>query len=186
MTGHHPLREAPRDLSEIAEQEERLVLPHFTADDALDIGLSIRNRLRALSHLAAVVSISLANSSNLLFHAVSRPGVQPDNDIWVSRKRKTVLRWGVSTWFMHNKFKGDEEAFARKYMLGGEAGGTFAIHGGGVPVRVKGVEGVVGVVVVSGLKQDQDHMVVIEALEEFIKQCGKEAERGGQGGEGAR
>lgn len=37
------------------------------------------------------------------------------------------------------------------------------VHGGGVPVRVRGVEGVVAVIVVSGLKQDQDHMVVIEA-----------------------
>ncbi|KIW29664.1 uncharacterized protein PV07_05461 [Cladophialophora immunda] len=178
MAGH-PLREAPRDLSEIAKQEESLILPHFTADDALEIGLAIRHRLRALSTLAAVVSISLANSSNLLFHAVSRPGIQPDNDVWVSRKRKTVLRWGVSTWFMHNKFKGDEEAFARKYMLGAE-GGAYAIHGGGVPVRVRGVDGVVGVVVVSGLKQDQDHMVVIEALAEFLDQCGKEAEREGK------
>jgi len=128
-----------------------------------------------------VVSISLANSSNLLFHAVSRPGIQPDNDIWVARKRKTVLRWGVSTWFMHNKFKGDEEAFSKKYMLGGEAAGTYAIHGGGVPVRVTGVEGIVGVVVVSGLKQDQDHMVVIEALGEFLEQCGKEASGGAPG-----
>ncbi|KIX98510.1 uncharacterized protein Z520_05811 [Fonsecaea multimorphosa CBS 102226] len=177
MAGH-PLREAPRDLSAIAKQEESLILPHFTADDALEIGLSIRNRLRSLSPLAAVVSISLANSSNLLFHAVSRPGIQPDNDIWVSRKRKTVLRWGVSTWFMHNKFKGDEEAFSKKYMLGGEAAGTYAIHGGGVPVRVQGVEGIVGVVVVSGLKQDQDHMVVIEALDEFLDQCTKEEGRG--------
>merc|ERR1712000_339945 len=144
-----PLREAPRDLDSIAKQEEGLILPHFTADDALEIGLSIRNRLRALTHLSAVVNISLANSNNLLFHAVSRPGVQPDNDIWVSRKRRTVLRWGVSTWFMHNKMHGDEEAFKKKYMLG-ETAGQYAIHGGGVPVRVTGVEG------------------IVEALEEFL------------------
>ncbi|KIW62013.1 hypothetical protein PV05_02067 [Exophiala xenobiotica] len=162
-----PLREAPRDLDSIAKQEEGLILPHFTADDALEIGLSIRNRLRALTHLSAVVNISLANSNNLLFHAVSRPGVQPDNDIWVSRKRRTVLRWGVSTWFMHNKMHGDEEAFKKKYMLG-ETAGQYAIHGGGVPVRVTGVEGIVGVVVVSGLKQYEDHQLVVEALEEFL------------------
>lgn len=76
---------------------------------------------------------------------------------------------------MHNKFKGDEEGFARKYMLGVEAG-SYAIHGGGMPIRVQGVEGIVGVVVVSGLKQEQDHMVVIEALEEFAEQCRREAD----------
>lgn len=154
-------------LDSIAKQEEALILPHFTADDALEIGLSIRNRLRALTHLSAVVNISLANSNNLLFHAVSRPGVQPDNDIWVSRKRKTVLRWGVSTWFMHNKMHGDEEAFRKKYMLG-ESAGEYAIHGGGLPIRVRGVEGIVAVLVVSGLKQHEDHQIVVEALEEFL------------------
>lgn len=68
---------------------------------------------------------------------------------------------------------GREDEFQRKYMLGDRAG-QYAIHGGGVPVRVEGVEGVVGVIVVSGLKQHEDHQVVIEALEEFV-----EGQRGG-------
>ncbi len=38
----------------------------------------------------------------------------------------------------------------------------------GVPVRVQGYDGVV-VVVVSGLKQEQDHMVVVEGFEECIQ-----------------
>lgn len=69
---------------------------------------------------------------------------------------------------MHNKMHGDEEAFKKKYMLG-EAAGEYAIHGGGVPVRVHGVEGIVGVIVVSGLKQQEDHQVVVEALDAFLE-----------------
>jgi uncharacterized protein (UPF0303 family) len=115
-----------------------------------------------------VVNISLVNNNNLLFHTVSRSGVLPDNDLWVARKRKTVQRWGVSSWYMHNKMKGDEEAFSKKYMLGDSAG-QYAIHGGGVPVRVRGVEGVIAVIVVSGLKQHEDHQVVVEALEQFLQ-----------------
>jgi len=42
----------------------------------------------------------------------------------------------------------------------------FAIHGGGVPIRVEGVEGVVAVVVVSGLKQSEDHGVIWDAVRE--------------------
>jgi len=64
---------------------------------------------------------------------------------------------------MHVKMEGNEQRFREKYMLGEQAG-TFAIHGGGVPVRVTGVEGVVAVVVVSGLKQEEDHMVAVEGL----------------------
>ena len=69
---------------------------------------------------------------------------------------------------MHNKMKGNEKAIAEKYMLG-QAAGEYAIHGGGVPVRVMGVEGVVGVIVVSGLKQEEDHQVVVEALQMFLR-----------------
>lgn len=68
---------------------------------------------------------------------------------------------------MHHKMGGSEQAFQEKYMLG-ERAGEYAIHGGGVPIRVKDVESVVGVIVVSGLKQHEDHQVVIEALEEFL------------------
>jgi uncharacterized protein (UPF0303 family) len=87
----------------------------------------------------------------------------PDNDVWVARKRKTVLRWGASTWYMHCKFDGDEAAFRDRYGLGNSAG-EYAIHGGGIPIRVKGVEGVVAVVVVSGLKQHEDHAVIVEVM----------------------
>ena len=52
----------------------------------------------------------------------------------------------------------------------GEKAGQYAIHGGGVPIRVRGVEGVVGVVVVSGLKQHEDHAVVVEGMLKIIKQ----------------
>lgn len=68
---------------------------------------------------------------------------------------------------MSNKFKQDEVAFAAKYGLGASAG-EYAIHGGGWPIRVKSVEGVVGVVVVSGLKQDQDHQIVVQTVADFL------------------
>jgi uncharacterized protein (UPF0303 family) len=69
---------------------------------------------------------------------------------------------------MHVKFSGDEKAFAAKYGIGPEEAGRYAIHGGAVPIRAKGVEGVVACVVVSGLKQDEDHGVVVEVLEQYL------------------
>lgn len=79
-----------------------------------------------------------------------------------------MKRWGVSSWYMHHKMGGREDNFKEKYMLG-ERAGEYAIHGGGVPVRVRGVESIVAVVVVSGLKQHEDHQVVVEALEELMQ-----------------
>lgn len=64
---------------------------------------------------------------------------------------------------MHNKFEGDEAKFAQVFQLG-DSVGEYAIHGGGVPIRVKGVEGAVAVCIVSGLKQWDDHQIVVEGL----------------------
>lgn len=69
---------------------------------------------------------------------------------------------------MHVKYEGNEVAFKEKFGLGNGVS-KYAIHGGAVPVRVQGVEGVVAVVVVSGLKQDEDHAVVVEVMSEYLK-----------------
>ncbi|CAL1703698.1 unnamed protein product [Somion occarium] len=158
----------PRSLDEISAVEASLTLPSFTAETAWEIGNSLRTRLLAFP-TPTVISISLANSNQLLFHSAVKSGIQPDNDLWVARKRATVLRWGVSSWYMHCKMGGDEKAFREKYALGDEGGGRYAIHGGGIPIRVKGVEGTVAVIVVSGLKQHEDHQIIVEVLQEHLK-----------------
>ncbi len=45
-----------------------------------------------------------------------------------------------------------------------EESGRYAICGGGVPIRVAGVAGVVAVVCVSGLTQEEDHGVIVEVV----------------------
>ncbi|OCL02866.1 hypothetical protein AOQ84DRAFT_166635 [Glonium stellatum] len=166
MAPSKTLADPPTDLQAILEVENSITFPHFTADDAWNVGTDLRNRLRDFE-TPAVVNITLANQNQLLFHAASRPGTQPDNDIWVARKRTTVLRWGYSTWYMHNKMDRNESLFKNKYMLG-EKAGDYAIHGGGFPIRVSGVEGIVGVIVVSGLKQEQDHQIIVEVVRDYL------------------
>ncbi|KAM0314121.1 hypothetical protein ACHAO8_004907 [Botrytis cinerea] len=164
-TAPRPIAHPPKDLESIARIDSSLIFEHFTTSDAWVLGSALRERL--LPHpTPVVISISLSNANQVLFHCCTHSGTMPDNDSWVSRKRKTVLRWGVSTWYMWCKFEGDEGAFARKYGLGNEAG-DYAIHGGGVPIRVTGVEGVVACVVVSGLKQWEDHGVIVEVIRDL-------------------
>ncbi|KAK4990911.1 hypothetical protein LTR66_006683 [Elasticomyces elasticus] len=156
----------PTDLPTITSQEASLVFPAFTSDTAFALGLLLRQNL-AVFPQPAVINISLANSQQLLFHTVTHPGTTPDNDTWVQRKRNSVLRFGCSTWFLHCKFAGDEGAFAAKYALQ-ENAKNYAIHGGGFPVKVRGVEGVVAVIVVSGLKQEQDHGIIVHTIKEYL------------------
>ncbi|KAK3698997.1 hypothetical protein LTR37_016688 [Vermiconidia calcicola] len=158
----------PLQFDEIVAQEKSVTLPHFTSDDAFALGISIRTRLRDVSEQPAVVNITLANNRQELFHATSRPGTVPENDNWVRRKQNTVLRFGFSSWAAHNMFdKGDEVKFKDRFQLG-ETAGEYAIHGGGVPIRVKGVEGPIAAIVVSGLAQEQDHQIIVECLQDFL------------------
>lgn len=108
-----------------------------------------------------------------MFQAAVGSGTAPDNEVWVRRKRSTVLRFGVSTWFMHCKFDADEEGFRAKYGMSADQAQNYAIHGGGVPIRVAGVEGIVAVVVVSGLKQDEDHGVIFDVIKENWQEVSK-------------
>lgn len=160
----------PRELDEIDRIDTSLTFPHFTSETAWQLGNLLRQRLLPLPS-PVVIDISLAHGSHCVFRATTHSGTNPDNDSWVARKRATVLRFSKSTWFMHNKMQGDEAAFGRKYALG-ERAGDYAIHGGGWPVRVRGVEGVVAVVVVSGLKQEQDHGIIVQCVGELLESMG--------------
>lgn len=164
-----PLPEAPRDVKAIAAQEKSCHLPHWNTDIAFRLGTMLRARLQHFDNPAVIHISTISTPPHILFQAVSRNGTNLDNDYWVARKRKSVIRWGVSTWQLHNKYGGDEAVFAQKNGLGGAAG-EYAIHGGGVPIFVTGSSGMVAVVVVSGLKQWDDHMIVIEALEKLAQE----------------
>ncbi|KAF2111940.1 hypothetical protein BDV96DRAFT_614338 [Lophiotrema nucula] len=157
----------PTDLEHLSREERSFTFAHFTCEHAWVIGNILRNALRT-ADAAAIIHISLS-SNQTLFHAPSMPGLVPDTEISLQRKRATVLRWGHSTWYMQCKFGGDDRKFAEEYGLWeGERGRReYEIRGGGYPVFVKGVEGVVGAIVVAGLDGQLAHGVVVKAIEEY-------------------
>lgn len=162
----------PTTPAEIDHIDRSLLFPAFTASTAWTLGSALRNKLLAYAK-PCVIDISLAQGNHCLFHATTHSGTAPDNDLWVQRKRAAVLRWSVSSYSLGRKFEHDEAAFQAKFMLG-ETAGQYAIHGGGWPVRVRGVEGVVAVVVVSGLKQEQDHGIIVQTVGEMLEEMGVE------------
>ncbi|KAE8354486.1 hypothetical protein BDV28DRAFT_156144 [Aspergillus coremiiformis] len=181
------LAPASTDLRELTAQESSaaVIFPSFTATTAWTLGQALRTRILALppdQRKPALISIALigALEPHVIFQSATEPGTLADNEVWVRRKRNTVLRWGVSSWLMRHKILAStgeaeevEAVFVRKHALAASSGGAadqFAIHGGAFPVRVRGVDGVVGVVVVSGLRQEDDHQVVFETIREFLRQ----------------
>jgi uncharacterized protein (UPF0303 family) len=49
---------------------------------------------------------------------------------------------------------------------------THAIHDGGLPLNVKGM-GCVGILLISGLPQVQDHLLGVDVLTEFLARKGE-------------
>ncbi|KAH7349046.1 hypothetical protein BKA66DRAFT_476969 [Pyrenochaeta sp. MPI-SDFR-AT-0127] len=168
-----PIGEAPTDIDAIIAQEKAAQLPFWNATVAFQLGCALRTRLLAISKPVVIHISTVSSPAHVLFHAVTHSGTALDNDFWVSRKRNAVIRFGASTWRLHHQFnKGDEELFRTKMGLG-EKAGEYAIHGGGVPVYVRNVDTPVAVAVVSGLKQWDDHQVVVEELANVCKSLEK-------------
>ena len=65
------------------------------------------------------------------------------------------------------KFGGDEGRFREHYGVGGEERGKYSCEGGGYPVFVKGVEGVVGAIVLAGLDGEEAHGRLVQAVIEY-------------------
>jgi uncharacterized protein (UPF0303 family) len=143
-------------LSELAAQETELQLPGFDNDDAWALGAALVARAQADQ---LPVAIDISRHSHQLFHA-ALPGATPDNDTWIARKAATVHRFGHSSLYVGQKSREKGTTFEAEFGLDPA---QYVAHGGGFPLIVAGV-GPVGVVVVSGLPQVEDHAMVVAAL----------------------
>lgn len=146
-------------VAELEAQELRLVLPHFTYEDAWTLGTLLVDLARERQ---APVAIDITRNGQQLFHA-ALPGSTPDNDAWIARKRRVVERYGCSSFLVGTRFRAKGTTFEESSRLDPD---TYAAHGGAFPIAVRGA-GVIGTVVVSGLPQAADHAMVVEALERF-------------------
>ncbi|MGY4642434.1 heme-degrading domain-containing protein [Cellulomonas sp. URHB0016] len=143
------------------EQEEReLRFPSFTHDDAWRLGCLL---VELASERELPVTIDIRRGGQQLFHA-AREGTVPDNDTWVERKVRVVLRFGASSYLVGLRARQNGTTFAAQHELPLQ---EYAAHGGAFPVHVDGV-GVVGAVTVSGLPQADDHALVVEAVRTFL------------------
>jgi len=147
-------------LAELAAQEEELQLRSFTNDDAWALGSALVARARAER---LPVAIEISRHSHQLFHA-ALTGATPDNDTWIARKAATVHRFGHSSLLVGQRSREAGTTFEAEFGLDPE---RYVAHGGGFPLLVRDV-GPVGVVVVSGLPQVEDHAMVVSALRDLL------------------
>lgn len=151
-------------LDQLAREEHETVLPELTEKVAYDLGRAAADAAWA-DGLPVVVGIW--RGGHQLFHA-ALPGSSLDNDEWLRRKGRVVLRFEHSSLYMGQVCRDAGTTLQQKFLL---PESEYAAHGGAVPLRVEGA-GVVGWMGVSGLPQLQDHALVVRILREHLATTG--------------
>ena len=150
---------------QLLEEESSLILPTLELSDALEIGEI--TRFKGIKRKLPI-AIEVRLGDWIIYH-VSLPGSTAENDWWMSRKARTVMLKHHST--MYERVSAEERGvdWHKENALLDE---THAIHGGGLPLITKN-EGFVGVLLISGLPQVEDHLLGVEVLTEFLARKGE-------------
>ena len=151
--------------TQLIKEEQVLTLPSLDLAGALEIG-EIAKLLGVSRNLPIATEVRLGDW--IIYH-VSLPGSTPENDWWMSRKARTVMLKHHST--MYERVCAEERSvdWHKENNLSDE---THAIHGGGLPLITK-KDGFVGVLLISGLPQVEDHLLGVEVLTEFLARKGE-------------
>jgi uncharacterized protein (UPF0303 family) len=150
---------------ELLREEQLLNLPNLDIASAIEIG-EIAKSFGVIRDLPIAVEVRFGDW--IVYH-VSLPGSTVENQWWIDRKARVVTLKHHST--LYEKVSAEERGvdWHKENNLLDE---THAIHGGGLPLITKN-EGFVGVLLISGLPQVEDHLLGVEVLTEFLARKGE-------------
>ena len=151
--------------SGLLEEEQLLILDSLDVKCAVKIG-EIAKSFGVMRDLPIAVEVRLGDWT--IYHA-SLPGSTVENQWWIDRKARVVLLKHHST--IYERVSAEERG-ADWHKENGLLDETHAIHGGGLPLITKN-EGFVGVLLISGLPQVEDHLLGVEVLTEFLARKGE-------------
>lgn len=149
-------------LKQLLQEEQELQFTSFNEATAWQIGCRLVDRAMKDN---LPVTIDIRRGDHQLFHA-SLCGTSPDNDEWVKRKVRLVYRFGHSSFYVGQLLKSKGKSLGEAYLI---SESEYAPHGGCFPVIVKDT-GVIGTITVSGLQQEEDHKLVVQAVREYLAQ----------------
>ena len=151
--------------SGLLQEELLLTLPALDVAGALEIG-EIAKSFGSQRGLPIAVEVRIGDW--IIYHA-SLPGSTSENQWWIDRKARVVLLKHHST--IYERVSAEERG-ADWHQENNLLDETHAIHGGGLPLITKN-EGFVGVLLISGLPQVEDHLLGVEVLTEFLARKGE-------------
>jgi uncharacterized protein (UPF0303 family) len=151
--------------SGLLQEELSLTLSKLDVADAMEMG-EIAKSFGTQRGLPIAVEVRMGDW--IIYHA-SLPGSISENQWWIDRKARVVLLKHHST--LYERVSAEERGvdWHKENNLLDE---THAIHGGGLPLITKD-QGFVGVLLISGLAQMEDHLLGVEILTEFLARKGE-------------
>ena len=150
---------------ELLREEQLLKLPNLDIASAIEIG-EIAKSFGVMRALPIAVEVRLGDW--IVYHA-SLPGSTVENQWWIDRKARVVTLKHHSTMFERVSAEERGVDWHKENNLLDE---THAIHGGGLPLITKD-QGFIGVLLISGLPQVEDHLLGVEVLTEFLARKGE-------------
>ncbi|AKG36334.1 heme-binding protein [Paenibacillus durus] len=148
------------NLQALEQLENELVLPQFTNEDALELGLMIINYAKEQG-TAVAVHIE-RNRVPLFTHLMD--GTSEENVHWLYRKKRVVDHYNKSSAYIAARFEQNGTTHAESSLL---PPAEYQAVGGSLPLRMKH-SGSIGSVTVAGLTGPLDHDYAVEGLKRFL------------------
>jgi uncharacterized protein (UPF0303 family) len=142
--------------TEKKEVLKKIELQNFTNKLALEMGLTIVELAKSRNQTIAV-EISRLNQTVFLYIG---DGLPMDKHNWLRRKANVVKQLEQSSLSVKNDLKEGNMTLETTFGLDGK---DFIARGGSIPIFVKDV-GMVAIITVSGLHDEEDHKIIIDAF----------------------
>ena len=135
----------------------KIELDNFSNQMALDMGMAIINLAKDHDQKIAV-EIARLNHTIFLHIADTLPN---DKHNWLRRKANVAKYFEESSLSVKNDLIKNEMTLEKTFGLDGK---DFLAKGGSIPVFVRNA-GMIATITVSGLHDEEDHKIIIDALE---------------------
>ncbi|CAD1810924.1 hypothetical protein FOB58_001966 [Candida parapsilosis] len=153
-----------KSLEDLSALEDQHKLKSFDSEVAWELGSLGRQLCQELYPNKGVVIDITLTSGQTLFHSAVSSGTASDNDNWVKRKYNTVFRFGKSSFYIGQKLRQKGKTIEEAMFVSSK---DYASHGGSVPLRVESNEFVIGALTISGLAQEEDHLLALDILQQY-------------------
>lgn len=155
-----------RDISlkDIQTLDTQYKFKEFNSDVAWRLGSLVKQLAeKEFAGRGVAIDISLTNGQQLFRANSNGAGITMDNDNWIRRKQNTVKRFGFSTFYINVK-KGNLD-FKQKFFCDPT---DYAFHAGAIPLYLENFEFPIAILTCSGLAQEEDYILGLTAIKEFL------------------